>query len=162
MHDLIYMPFHCSELGLNLVEFSVCYKEQFGVKANTLLTALGNQTISANCTCTGVVFSQWAELLIWLNPEIYERFFSLQLWHLRFLRRCLSITEMNCVYKNRALSAHWWGMDHGWHITIFGEMSSVLNVMCFGCSPFAPTDSLSHSNVSSVVDAGELSFVRVF
>lgn len=58
MHDIIYMPFHCSELGLNLVEFSVCYKEQFGVKANTLLTALGNQTISANCMCTGVVFSQ--------------------------------------------------------------------------------------------------------
>lgn len=64
MHDLIYMPFHCSELGLNLVKFSVCYKEQFGVKANTLLTALGNQTISANCTCTGVVFSQRTELLI--------------------------------------------------------------------------------------------------
>lgn len=38
MHDIIYMPFHCSELGLNLVEFSVCYKEQFGVKANTLLS----------------------------------------------------------------------------------------------------------------------------
>lgn len=64
MHDIIYMPFHCSELGLNLVEFSVCCKEQFGVKANTLLTALGNQTISANCTCTGVVFSQWTELII--------------------------------------------------------------------------------------------------
>lgn len=56
MHDIIYMPFHCSELGLNLVGFSVCYKEQFGVKANTLITAPGNQTISANCTCTGVFF----------------------------------------------------------------------------------------------------------
>lgn len=55
MHDIIYMPFHCSNLGLNIVEFPVGYTEQFGVKSNTFLTALGNQTISTDCMCTGVV-----------------------------------------------------------------------------------------------------------
>lgn len=114
MHDIIYMPFHCSELGLNLVGFSVCYKEQFGVKANTLITAPGNQTISANCTCTGVVFFTVGRVNCMTQPRTLWKvfFFPLQILHLKFLRRCLSIAEMSCVYKNRALSAHWWGMDH--------------------------------------------------
>lgn len=55
MYDIIYVPFHCSNFGLELVRFPVCYKEHTLSEIKYINKSSLKSNGLVNHMCAGIV-----------------------------------------------------------------------------------------------------------
>lgn len=111
MRDIIYTPFHCSNLGSNLARFPVCYKEQLWCEIKHISNSPGKSNYRFKLHVPRCGLFTVDRVTIQPYPEIYERFiFVPPIFAAQILGKIFNChrTEL-CIYKTgltRLLTAH--------------------------------------------------------
>lgn len=168
MHDIIYMPFHCSNLGLHSVRFPVCYKEQLWceIKHITNSPEKSNYRCELHVPRCGLFTVDRGNYTIPSRNLWKVLFLSLQFLQLKFLGRYLylnliTVTTVSCIYKT-GLTCQL--IEHGsWMVNTTCSLEKwVIQWHIFDVPTLSPQiPCSSNSNAGQMVDIVQLRFVSV-